>query len=176
MWCYTLRFIQEKNHTNDIILGFTWSFTQRRNHILVCELGPTYIHMASLRKHMRIHTGDKPFIFSQGRNHILVYELGPTHIHMASLRKHMRMHTGEKPFIFSLCEYISIFDMLSHLHWSMYSIQGLRFQTEYLIAYLLLVILVELFFMVKWEIDKFLPQGGAFHDEISTLSSSWPHF
>ncbi|KAG8438269.1 hypothetical protein GDO86_008818 [Hymenochirus boettgeri] len=49
----------------------------------------------SLRNHMLIHSGDKPFTCS---------DCGAAFRHKSNLRIHERMHTGEKPYKCSYCE------------------------------------------------------------------------
>ncbi|KAI4800931.1 hypothetical protein KUCAC02_006196 [Chaenocephalus aceratus] len=59
----------------------------------VCER--TFAQTGNVKKHMRIHTGEKPFSCSICNKHFA---------QRGNLKDHMRIHTGEKPFSCSICK------------------------------------------------------------------------
>eukprot|EP00808_Paulinella_micropora_P025115 g16236.t1 len=80
-------------------LKYTIHLQLHKNGLLchVCERCGRQVKRGSeLKKHMKKHTGEKPFMCS-----FCDYKSN----RRASLQRHMRTHTGEKPYKCSLCDY-----------------------------------------------------------------------
>ncbi|XP_045156114.1 zinc finger protein 239-like isoform X1 [Echinops telfairi] len=58
------------------------------------ECGRGFLHLSSLRRHARTHSGESPFACQR---------CGSAFCHQSSLKTHMRTHTGEKPFTCAQC-------------------------------------------------------------------------
>ncbi|XP_064110715.1 zinc finger protein 84-like [Macrobrachium nipponense] len=68
------------------------------------ECGKTFSCNANLRDHVRLHTGERPFICS---------ECGMTFAQRSNWRLHKRVHTGERPYMCGICG--KTFSRSSHL-------------------------------------------------------------
>lgn len=74
------------------------AFSQMRTPVgvkIACqECGATFACGANLRNHMRIHTGERPFVCE---------ECGASFTQRSNMRSHKRVHTGERPYMCGIC-------------------------------------------------------------------------
>ena len=73
----------------------------------VCEI--TFFSFNELKRHMRLHPGEKPFECSVCK---------ATFTESGNLKKHMRLHTGEKPYECSVCKatFTQLGSLKRHMH------------------------------------------------------------
>uniref|UniRef100_A0A3Q3JR99 C2H2-type domain-containing protein n=1 Tax=Monopterus albus TaxID=43700 RepID=A0A3Q3JR99_MONAL len=84
-----------------------------KESFICSKCGTTFGHRTNLKRHMKCHTGEKPFSCSFCSKSVVCYT---SFSHGWSLDKHMRVHTGEKPFCCSLCSkrFRQHSDLVSH--------------------------------------------------------------
>nr|XP_045584261.1 zinc finger protein 271-like [Procambarus clarkii] len=91
----------EETHANqDELIQHLESHTDRRvrpalGEKIACNVcSATFACGANLRNHMRIHTGERPYMCE---------ECGASFTQRSNLRSHKRVHTGERPYMCGIC-------------------------------------------------------------------------
>ncbi|XP_068205064.1 endothelial zinc finger protein induced by tumor necrosis factor alpha-like isoform X1 [Palaemon carinicauda] len=97
-------------HPEPVILPLTETKAANRvrtafgEKIACQECGSTFACAANLRNHLRIHSGERPFVCE---------ECGASFTQSSNLRAHKRVHTGERPYMCGICG--QTFSRSSHL-------------------------------------------------------------
>lgn len=85
---------QEKTLTPEQSKAFSQARVPAGEKIACQECGATFACTANLRNHMRIHTGERPFVCE---------ECGASFTQRSNMRSHKRVHTGERPYMCGIC-------------------------------------------------------------------------
>lgn len=85
---------QEKTQIPEQSKAFSQAKVPVGEKIACQECGATFACTANLRNHMRIHTGERPFVCE---------ECGASFTQRSNMRSHKRVHTGERPYMCGIC-------------------------------------------------------------------------